>query len=268
MFNNLIESQSHRKEFKRRSSFFLVITAAYALFFFAAGIASIYAYDARLETQIDNLALLSWVPPLPATPASQPLPQPDGKSFTPTAKVDPNLKTSVRTEAITTTNDPKLVPENVGIRASAAPPVHGPVRIGTFNADPPATPSLDRNGCSTCPDNGTGPVVKVDTPAPEPTPVKPKTQIVSTMVLKSHAISLPQPPYPAMAKQVGIQGPVVIQILVDEMGRVVSAQVVSGNPILSVNAKEAALRARFTPTMLNNQPVKVQGVITYNFVLQ
>jgi len=71
-----------------------------------------------------------------------------------------------------------------------------------------------------------------------------------------------------MAKQIRVQGTVNIQILVDEQGKVVSAQAISGNPMLTTAARDAALRARFTPTMLNNQPVKVQGVITYNFVLQ
>jgi len=87
-------------------------------------------------------------------------------------------------------------------------------------------------------------------------------------VLTSKAVSLPQPLYPAIGKQIRIQGPVMIQILVDEQGKVVSAQVVSGHPILTASAREAAMRARFTPTVLNGQPVKVQGVITYNFVLQ
>jgi len=87
-------------------------------------------------------------------------------------------------------------------------------------------------------------------------------------VLISKAISLPQPAYPPIAKQIRAQGPVNIQILVDEQGKVISAQVVSGNPTLVTAARDAAMRARFTPTLLNNQPVKVQGTIVYNFVLQ
>jgi protein TonB len=71
-----------------------------------------------------------------------------------------------------------------------------------------------------------------------------------------------------IAKQAHVQGPVSIQILVSEEGKVLSAQVVSGNAMLIPAAKDAALRARFTPTMLNGQPVKIQGVITYNFTLQ
>ena len=71
-----------------------------------------------------------------------------------------------------------------------------------------------------------------------------------------------------MARHIRVGGPVAVQILVDEQGKVVSAQAVSGHPLLLSAAKEAALRARFTPTMLSGQAVKVQGAITYNFVMQ
>jgi len=87
-------------------------------------------------------------------------------------------------------------------------------------------------------------------------------------VLVAKAISLPRPLYPPIARQIRRQGPVAVQILVDESGKVVSAHSVSGDPTLTHAAVEAALRARFTPTMLGGQAVKVQGVITYNFLLQ
>jgi len=79
---------------------------------------------------------------------------------------------------------------------------------------------------------------------------------------------LPQPPYPQIAKQAGVHGAVNVQILIDEDGKVISAHAVSGSAMLTRAAEDAARRARFTPTILNNQPVKVQGVITYNFILQ
>ena len=104
---------------------------------------------------------------------------------------------------------------------------------------------------------------------PEPPVVKPPTTLrVASQILSGKAVSLPQPPYPAIAKSAHVQGPVSIQILVSEEGKVLSAQVVSGNAMLSTAAKEAAMRARFSPTILNGAPVKVQGVITYNFTLQ
>jgi protein TonB len=112
--------------------------------------------------------------------------------------------------------------------------------------------------------------VKVDDTPPTPPPVvkPPTTTRLASSLLISKAISLPQPLYPALAKQIKAQGPVNVQILVDEQGKVISAHAVSGNPTLLAAAKDAALRARFTPTVLSGVPVKVQGLITYNFVLQ
>jgi protein TonB len=86
-------------------------------------------------------------------------------------------------------------------------------------------------------------------------------------VITGLAVSLPRPAYSEIAKRAGVQGAVSVQVLVDEAGRVVSAKVVSGHPLLIVEAQRAALQARFSPTKLGDQPVKVSGVITYNFVL-
>src|SRR5882724_5089396 len=101
MFTNLIESQSHRKEFKRRSSFVLVTVAAYAVILFGAGVASIYAYDANLEAQTSGLELLSWVPPV-TTAAPKPIadPQPVRKPTTSNAPVDRNVNVPIRTDGI------------------------------------------------------------------------------------------------------------------------------------------------------------------------
>jgi protein TonB len=61
---------------------------------------------------------------------------------------------------------------------------------------------------------------------------------------------------------------VVVQVLIDENGNVVSAHAVSGHPLLQAVAVGAARQAKFSPTKLSGQPVKVTGVIQYNFVAQ
>src|SRR6059036_2187351 len=102
MFTNLIESDSHRKEFKRRSSFFLGTVAAYSLILLAAGIASIYAYDARLEAQSSSLELLNWVPPVvreTPRPIRENHPQPIRRSTPSNAPVDPNIRLAERRTA-------------------------------------------------------------------------------------------------------------------------------------------------------------------------
>jgi TonB family protein len=101
-------------------------------------------------------------------------------------------------------------------------------------------------------------------PVPMSKPPVPKT--ISGGVLNGKAISLPKPPYPPAARAVHAGGSVSVQVLIDENGRVISANAVSGNPLLRGAAESAARGARFSPTMLSGQPVKVSGIITYNFV--
>jgi len=95
-----------------------------------------------------------------------------------------------------------------------------------------------------------------------------RQKIVSGGVLNGKAVAKPVPAYPPVAKAARADGTVTVQILVDEEGYVIAATPVSGHPLLQRPAALAARQARFTPTLLEGQPVKVSGVITYNFVLQ
>lgn len=269
MFTNLIESSSHEKEFKRRGSFFLITVFAYGLILTGAGIVSVYAYDAQLEAQNNSLELLQWVPPAEVTEVRpvREVVRPLTRRATPaTAPVDPAVTRPVRTAFYDDATNPTKVPDGVGINPSSIPIYTKGAELGTRNVNPPAAPNQGGT-CASCP--AETPRVEVESKPPEPGPVKPPTtKQVPSNLLRSMAIALPQPTYPQIAKHSGIQGVVNIQILVDEQGKVVSAHPVSGSGFLTGAARDAAMRARFTPTILNGQPVKIQGVITYNFVLQ
>lgn len=105
--------------------------------------------------------------------------------------------------------------------------------------------------------------------AQQPTPSPDLNRLpkqISGGVLNGKATSLPKPTYPPAARAVGASGAVSVQVLVDENGDVISAEAVSGHPLLRAAAVEAARGAKFSPTRLNGNPVKVSGVITYNFV--
>jgi TonB-like protein len=88
----------------------------------------------------------------------------------------------------------------------------------------------------------------------------PKKGPVSGGVLNSKAIYMPQPDAGGDAT-----GVVIVQVLVDEQGSVVEAKAVSGPQNLQVAAVNAARLARFSPTLLMGEPVKVSGTLTYNF---
>jgi protein TonB len=86
-------------------------------------------------------------------------------------------------------------------------------------------------------------------------------------VLNGKALSLPKPLYPPGAKRLRATGVVTVEVLLDEDGKVVSARAIDGNTLLRDAAVYAARQARFSPTILSGQPVKVSGVITYKFSL-
>lgn len=89
---------------------------------------------------------------------------------------------------------------------------------------------------------------------------------ISGGVLNGKATSLPKPVYPAAAAAIRAEGTVGISVVIDEEGNVVSAKAVSGHPLLRAAAVKAARDAKFSPTLLNGEQVKVTGVLTYNFV--
>lgn len=99
-------------------------------------------------------------------------------------------------------------------------------------------------------------------PAPRPL-MKP----VSGGVLNGKAISLPAPVYPEFARKMRTGGLVEVEVVVDESGKVISAHATAGPPSLRDVAVQAAVRARFSPTKLSGQPVKITGRINYNFTI-
>ena len=101
----------------------------------------------------------------------------------------------------------------------------------------------------------------------KPLPTPPRAPI-SGGVLNGRATILPKPAYPAIARAAHASGTVNVQVLVDENGNVVSAVPVSGHPLLRPSAAAAARQAKFAPMKLSGQPVKVSGIIVYNFAAQ
>jgi len=269
MFSNLIESGSHAADLKRKGRFFLGTIVFYGLLLVATGVGSIYAYNARLDesNDLEVLALMYFPPAASSEPERR-----ETRTAASQSRINEltsRREISVQTPyhdnqvaSITTREVPAGVPVVVGmIDHNAAIP--GGTVVG------PNLPGGTVVGVEA------GPVVsETDTPPPPhiiPTPVPPQKPTgpitLPSYVLSGKAISKPAPPYPIIARQGHIQGPVAVQIVIDEQGRVISARATSGNPLLQSAAVQAAYQARFTPTLLGGQPVKVTGSITYNFVL-
>ena len=90
-------------------------------------------------------------------------------------------------------------------------------------------------------------------------------RVISGGVLNGKATNLVKPAYPEAAKAVKAGGAVNIQVTIDESGNVISATAVSGHPLLRAASEEAARASKFSPTTLQGVPVKVTGIIVYNF---
>ena len=276
MFNNLVESGSHRRDLARKGRFMLGTLALYGVLLAASGVASVVAYDARLEHQ--TLELTAMVAPVPvesAPPREDEPEQPRGSESARAADV------AERVAPIARLNDSTAPPETVSTRPNQLRelPDTGRYIVSDRDFDPvggaPAGPGDGRDSGGVSRGRVPAPVrvdagedVPPPTPAPTPAPTPTQRTIrASTGVISSKVITKPAPPYPAIAKAAKVQGTVNVEILIDESGRVVSASAVDGHVMLKPAAVQAARQARFTPTLLGGHPVKVSGVITYNFVL-
>ena len=135
----------------------------------------------------------------------------------------------------------------------------------TFQGQKPDTkaPAAGADGSTETPTTDKKP----ETPAP-PTEAGGKRPPIAGGVLNGKAISLPRPEYPPDARAARVGGVVVVQVTIDEYGNVISARAISGNQLLHQVCVNAASQAKFSPTFLMGEAVKVTGVITYNFVAQ
>ena len=102
------------------------------------------------------------------------------------------------------------------------------------------------------------------TPSATPQKVQPPGMVQGGL-LNSKAIELPEPEYPEDAKRARAGGRVIVSVIVDETGKVISAEVEDGPIQFRRVAVEAARKARFKPMLVDGQPVKVSGVLSYRF---
>ena len=272
MFTHLIESGSHKKDLARRGRFFLGALGFYGLLLSVAGVASVYAYDSHLAKQ--NLELYTLVAP-PPLQAETPHPNEPPRRAVETQ----HNQLAERPAAIARLLESARPPDTISTqRNTVAEMPRVPFIITNRTVDPRDGGSHNLPGVTPVPGVRRSavvvPVAPSDDPeppraTPTPAPVKPPAQVrLSSVVISSKIINKPAPAYPVIARQARVQGAVTVEILIDEQGRVVSAQATSGHPLLRSAAQMSAYQARFSPTSISGQPVKVAGVITYNFVLQ
>ncbi len=84
-------------------------------------------------------------------------------------------------------------------------------------------------------------------------------------VVDKKAVRKPPPSYAPTFRSAKVRGVAAVSVLVDTDGRVVWAQSISGHTYLRQAAREAACRARFTPTFVDGPLIYASGILTYEF---
>ena len=267
MLDQLVESKSNSRENKRRSEFLAVTLIVMITALLSSWTYSLFAKDFGMGG--DDLALTTLVAPVPV-PDEEPPPKPEKQ---PEKQPDVDVRKELIQNIFQT---PVKPPDTTSTTRNLVKEMRTDRITMLGNSDADTGARVDPGVARTVDNGGTGGLSTGtgndtsggDTPPPPPpkaTP-KPAPKTVSGGVLNGKAISLPKPGYPPAAKAVRAGGSVSVQVLIDEEGRVVSASAVSGHPLLQQAAVAAARGARFSPTLLSGQAVKVSGVITYNFV--
>jgi len=262
MFDKLVESDATGAEFKNRSRYFMVSTVVVGILFLTAVVYSLYAADIGfVKGDFEVSELISPIAPDAPDPEPQRAQPQTNQANAGPRNIDSN---------IATIEDVRRVP-SLDKSAEKAPPSYSPekfdplkpVSLGGGNPSGQIVGSTTGTNAS----NYEMPEVdSADVRAVDPPPVNPIKKVpVSGGVVNGKATYLPVPQYSAAAKAVNAGGIVNVQVTIDETGNVVSAKAVNGHPLLKLAAESAARQARFSPTLLSKVPVKVTGVIVYNF---
>lgn len=197
----------------------------------------------------------------PAPLAANPQPQPVSKPQTPANNASANNASAAPPRPSTADAAKSAPARNAAVPLLVASLDRGPVSASnsaSANASLAEGPSVKSDGDAPAP-------AAVPAAAPVRTgPLKP----ISGGVLNGKAVSLPPPAYPELARRSGASGMVEVEVIIDVTGKVISAKATNGPAVLRQAAEMAAKLARFGPTLLSGQPMRVSGVISYNFTLQ
>jgi len=260
MFENLIESTRASKR-NRTPIFFFATAIIYSSVVCAAVAISIVSYRPTLASGDLLTAIRLELPPPPKGVQPASANQQAGR---------------VSNQKIISTLTPQQPTRIVG--PEEAPIIPEPQAPGSGQTGTGAGPFGLPDGVPGAPPAGVlssilGRKPKDDPPPPPPqapeTKAEPESprRVISGGVLRGIAIHTVEPVYPMLAKVVKAQGPVQVEITISTDGRVISARVISGHPLLHKASLDAAKQWIFRPTLLSGKPVQVTGILTFNYRL-
>ncbi|HEX8246595.1 MAG TPA: energy transducer TonB [Pyrinomonadaceae bacterium] len=277
MLDNLVESKSNAGETGRKAGFLITTLFTVVSLFLVSLTYSLFAKDLGLDNG-GGLELSTLVAPVPEA-ETPPQPEARQQPERQTAATQSNVVT--RKTAFATVEQTTKPPAETNGQKGVQSWVKG-AKLDLIDSTPSGQSGLPARG-NNAPGEGisgnnasTEKEIEPPPVMPKPSPKTPVEQrkkekpvvVVTGGVVNGKAINLVKPQFSAAAKAIRANGAVNVQVLIDEKGNVVSASAVSGHQLLRQSAENAARASKFTPTFLTGQPVKVTGVIVYNFALQ
>ena len=96
---------------------------------------------------------------------------------------------------------------------------------------------------------------------------RPSRSLHTSVIMEGNLIHRVEPQYPVIAKQLGLQGAVVLKAIISRDGNIERVEVTSGQTLLARAAKDAVQQWKYRPYLLNGEPIEVETQITVNFLL-
>ncbi|MFZ1010987.1 MAG: energy transducer TonB [Candidatus Sulfotelmatobacter sp.] len=191
----------------------------------------------------------------------------------PVAKSKHGANKQTKTLAIaipaSSTSAPATPPPPVAVTRTVLPPLEVEVVAGdTHRTIRPGTSSVRVNlqpGTTTESQTNSGAVIETQTAANVTSDAADRMQISADA---SDIVSRPvKPSYPLLARQMKVQGSVILQAMIGRDGIIQNLRLVSGPHILASAAEDAVRQWHFKPHLQDNEPVETQAKITVNFTI-
>ena len=270
MLDKLIISKHNKKDTRKLRS---ILVSTFVVVMSLLSCALIYSlFSQTLAMGQENLNFSALIAPPAIQDKSPPKPEPVKKR--PNSLKTKDSKITIRKKIIAQIDEPiSTIPKSVSTDPSAfrsRPQLR--FILGERDTDIKLT-SRVRTGCaSNCGkilgernDNKRAKSKAEEKGKPIPKPPELKTITRSLGVVNGIAKYLAKPRYSITVQRLGAHGKVTVQVLIDKNGNVISANAISGHKLLRASAVQAARRSKFTPTTLSKVPIRVRGIIVYNF---
>jgi TonB family protein len=262
MFNKLVVSTNERRS-NRTTRFFFGTSIIYLVITASALALSVFFADAKLADSGNRTGIMI-----------TPVPPPLLGSRRPESRHQPS-QDSTRQDSNNVRSLDDILAKPAPAQASVRP--GGPPRVGDIGEGMnygPGDPDGVRDGLPQAipipglHSNATDPPRPQDASRTQSRAVEPDRPMkLSSVVLQGKAVARRTPDYPQLAKQIRLEGAVSVEVIIAPDGHVESARAVSGHQLFIKAAVDSAYGWRFEPTRLNGTPVRVTGIIVFNFKL-